>query len=337
MKISITNYPFYKYSIFKKKFNGGPYIFLRRLSDSLEENYNLKIKPFFLFPDYTIYLGGKKIRKKNYILRLDGVNIDIKDEQRKEKNKIISENIYYSSGIIFHSEFSKKIHEKYFDLSEKKYKIIHNGVPLNKFNSNGNNLRKLLGFKIDDFIIICSGRWKRRHKRLIEIIEFFNIISENISNYNFKLLVLGDIPINFKTNNEKILFAGDIDVIDLPNWYRTGNLYIHMAWIEPSGNSHLEAIASGLPVLCVNNGGLKETVKLTNSGIVSKADKEYDYELTDYYNPPKPNFNTLFNDFKKLILNYNKYKNQIYLKPIDIKNTAKEYLDFIYDINTNKQ
>ena len=64
-----------------------------------------------------------------------------------------------------------------------------------------------------------------------------------------------------------------------------------------------------MPVLCVNNGGLKETIKLTKA-IISHADKNYNYELVDYYNPPKPNYSILMEDFK-ILTNYEEIKKSI--------------------------
>jgi len=338
MNISIINYPFYKFRIFKYKFKGGPYIFLRRLTDVFENEVDLKIKPFFLKNDLTLYLGGKTINNnKKYLLRLDGVNIDVRDRLRIQKHKIIEDNIKNCSGIIFHSEYCKLIHEKFFNLKEKKIKIIHNGVPLQQFTKYGNNLREKIKYNSNDFVIICSARWTRRHKRLIEIIEFFNILKHNEDKLSLKLLVLGEVPKNLNIKDNDIYFAGDIDVKNLPEWYRTANLFIHLAWIEPSGNAHLEAIACGLPVLCVNNGGLKETIKLTKSGIISHADKNYNYELVDYYNPPKPNYSILMEDFKKILTNYEEIKKSIDLSPIDIRNTAKQYKNFINEIYNQKK
>ena len=43
----------------------------------------------------------------------------------------------------------------------------------------------------------------------------------------------------------KILFLLDMLRKETPYWYRSANLYLHLAWIEPT-NSQAEAIASGL-------------------------------------------------------------------------------------------
>ncbi len=330
MKISVINYPLYKIPYLrKKKFNGGPYIFLRRLTDQFENTNNINLKFTSKNSDIHLSMGGKKINYKlNYVLRLDGMFIDSKDNNRLLKNKILKESILNANGLIFISKFCKDLCNSIFDIKFPLQTVINNGVPLKNFSKIGPNNRAIAGFKAEDFVIVSSARW-RRHKRLKELIEFFYLIKRYNKSFNFKLLILG------KTNNlynsfsdNDVFFTGDIDNKDLPMWFRSANAYINMAWIEPAGNTHLEAIATGLPVLTVNNGGLKETVLETKSGIVSNADKKYNYELVDYYNPPKPDYRILLNDFKKLLNQYDSIRNNIHLDSIDIKNVSKKYSNF---------
>ena len=330
MKISITNYPLYKFPVLrKKKFNGGPYIFLRRLTDQFEKSPDINLQYFKTYSNLHLALGGKDLGKLDKcILRLDGMNIDIKDKNRKNQHKIFIDNILNSKAIVFNSKFCKDVWMKANDIKFPTNTIISNGVPLDQFSKNGHNMRDSLGFTKNDFIIVSSARW-RRHKRLKELIEFFKIIKTKNNSYNFKLLILGN-TINFENNidTKDIYFAGDIDSRDLSSWFRTADLYINMAWLEPSGNTHLEAIASGVPVLTVNNGGLKETVIATNSGIISHSDKIYNYDLIDYYNPPKPDYEILYNDFEKILSKLNEIKENINLEPIDIKTISNQYKTF---------
>ena len=95
----------------------------------------------------------------------------------------------------------------------------------------------------------------------------------------------------------------------MPDWYRTANVYVlhGLTIIQIS----CEAIACGLPSICTNNGGNKELIENCNAGIVSNADKEYQFELVDYYNPPKPNLEVLEKDFFTIYENYSFYKNRI--------------------------
>ena len=71
---------------------------------------------------------------------------------------------------------------------------------------------------------------------------------------------VADVTIVGMGDAKDIIFAGYVEEKDLPCWYRSSNLYLHLAWIEPNANSQAEAIASGLPSLCANNGGNFELV-----------------------------------------------------------------------------
>ena len=41
----------------------------------------------------------------------------------------------------------------------------------------------------------------------------------------------------------KILFQWVIN--SLSKWYRSADIYLHLAWIEPCGNTQIEAMAQG--------------------------------------------------------------------------------------------
>ena len=152
----------------------------------------------------------------------------------------------------------------------------------------------------------------------------------NSQREKYKLIVLGDNYENI--NNQNIIFAGEQKPQDLPNWYRTGDVYLHLAWIEPCGNTQTEAMACGLPTICCNNGGIGETVNAANGGIVVDADNLYNFDFIDYYNPPEPNYINLIKAVKKVFSNLDYYKNKINFEYLDINIDAIEYIKFIKKI-----
>ena len=144
------------------------------------------------------------------------------------------------------------------------------------------------------------------------------------------MIILGksDLFKNFQ-NNKQIIFAGEIKPSNLAAWYRTADVYIHLAWIEPAGNTQNEAIGCGLPVICSNNGGLKDTVIRSNAGLVSFTDENYNFSYVDYYNPPEPNYLNLIQDVNNVFENLESYKSKIKFNEIDINLVAKKYEKFI--------
>ena len=240
-----------------------------------------------------------------------------------QANKLIFDSIDNSIGTIFISDFTKNLVKKFHKNFNTKNIVINNSVPLNIFSPDGKNLRDKLNINSQDFVIIVSAAW-RRHKRLDEILELFFKLKTKIK--NLKLIILGKYNMNKK--DPDIILADTISHDMLPQWYRTANIYLHLSWIDQNPNTLVEAIACGLPSLCTNNGGTRELIEKTNSGIVSYVDENYNYQLVDYYNPPKPNYDTLIKDFMEIYNNYKEYKNNINTAPIDLTEAAKKYLNF---------
>ena len=47
----------------------------------------------------------------------------------------------------------------------------------------------------------------------------------------------------------------------------------------------MEAIACKIPCVGFNNGGVSEMISLCNAGLTCDADKEYNFDYVDLYNP----------------------------------------------------
>ena len=324
MKLSIDSYPF----LVEPKI--GPLIFLKRLSKCIQNNFNNISILSRYNPNYDIGIFStldKSIFKKPFIIRLDGLFIDklnTKYVSIQENEKIYNSTLK-SSGIIFVSEYCKNIYENIFGNLNKPYKIINNGVSLEQFKVEGSNYRNQLKINNKNFVILSSASW-RRHKRLNETIKFYKLLKKKIP--NLILIILGKNELINKNKDKSIIFAGQVNEEDLSKWYRTANLYLHLAWIEPNSNSQAEAIASGIPTLCANNGGNFELVKKTKSGIISECDDKVKYGLIDYYNPPEPNYEVLEKNFFEIYNNYNFFRKNIIRTNIDIKKSAEEYINF---------
>jgi len=288
--------------------------------------------PFFDIALYSVY--EKNFFNKKYILRVDGIYFDSKNTagNTNELNNKIFDSIQKSIGVIYISNFSKMMVHKFFGKLSIPETVIHNKVPLDIFNKHGENFREKLGFKKNDRVLITSAHW-RRHKRLEETISLVKYLNE-VDKYNYKLIILGNNK-DRKQSDKNIYFAGEIKPYNLGNWYRTADIYIHLAWIEPCGNTQIEAMACGLPVICCNNGGIGETIIEANGGIVVNTDPNYEMNYIDYYNPPIPNFKELHKSINKIFKELNYFKKNINLKTLDIDYGAELYTSFIKDVYKN--
>ncbi len=322
MKLAVDYYPFLSF------YHSGPKVFLKRLVDSIKKNKLASIhSPFLPFYDIGLFsVYNKSIFNKKFALRVDGIYFDKKNTFGKTTllNKDIFDSIDKSEGVIFISDFSRKIVEKFNGNFNKPFIVVHNKVPNNIFNFKGDNYRKKLNLKKNEKILITSAHW-RRHKRLEETIELLNIL--NSKNDIYKLIILGESKKNY--NNKNIIVAGEISPNKLASWYRTADLYVHLAWIEPCGNTQIEAMACGLPVVCCNNGGIGETVVNASGGIVVKSDSDYQFDNIDYYNPPKPNYKKLIDAIEEIFEDHQNFSQRINLKYLNIDNAAIQYTNFV--------
>ena len=318
---------------------GGPSIFIDRLKKSLEKLKLNKVSYFF-DPSIDIYLCINRIFynpwNKPIIFRLDGVPHK-KYLIRKKFDKfthIFNNNLNNAKGIIYQSKFCELITKRFFDLDKNiPSTIIYNGVDLIKFNKKGPNLRKILNIETKDLVFLASANFRSKNKRLKSVIDNFNNYKtkKNIKKY---LIILGNINKNLgitkqALKSKNIIIAGKIDTKNLPEWYRTGDIFLHFTYIDFCPNAVVEAIASGLPVLCTNLGGTRELVEMTNSGIVVDADKIKKLDEYDLWNPPEPNKQKISDGISKIIKNKNKIQKKMNLNSINIDKVAKKYSDFI--------
>jgi glycosyltransferase involved in cell wall biosynthesis len=330
MKLAIENL-----SLFSSKQIASK-VFLNNLKKTLKDYYKCNFTNYYM-PFYDIALfatTNKSVFNKPFILRLDGIYIDklntIKNSDAE--NDKIFDSIKKSSGVIFNSSYSKNIVEKFYKKIEKPTAVIYNGIDQTIFNSNGPNLRKKLGIDDSNIVLISCAVW-RRHKRLEETIKFFEILKAQ-KKKKLKLIIIGSNANNAIVDPD-IIFSGYIQRNELPAWYRSADIYLHLSWIEANSNSQSEAISCGLPVLCSNNGGNHEIVTDSYSGIVSQCDKEFNYSKVDLYHPPEPDYKILLEDFNKLLNLRFEIKKKINLDKLNIIYIAKQYYDFIKKVYKN--
>lgn len=143
-------------------------------------------------------------------------------------------------------------------------RIIPNGVDFLKFkrddNFNREEFRKKLGFKNDDKLIISTSRLVKKNgtKDLLKSLSYLED--------KFKFLILGEgeekddlIKISKELNLEnKVHFLGTINHQELPKYLWASDIFCRPSLSEGLGNSFLEAMASGLPVVATEVGGIPD-------------------------------------------------------------------------------
>ncbi len=257
--------------------SSGPNSFGKRLAMGLIESghdlelydgTNADISIVFIEP------SGRPLAKK-VIQRLDGIWFS--PSEFETKNSAIKNLYQRADGVIWQSEFDKGMTTKWWN-NPKKGSIIRNGI----------NAPKIKSFQIPaleqlrqqyEMLFVCSANWHPQ-KRLLTNIELYKHLRNFYS--SSALIVLGLNPTQIA--DPHIFYAGSqphevcLEIFSAANWM------LHTAWLDHCPNTVVECLSQDTPVVCSDQGGTKELVQ--NYGVILKESKEYNFELTDYNNPP---------------------------------------------------
>lgn len=285
----------------------GPNMFMSRLIKCLESNHGVVFtnkKPHIALG--VIFLPQKGAKR---IVRVDGCYYN-KAYMSGGINKAVFNAINKADGVIFQSEFSKKMCLKMLGAKPKLNTVIYNGVDQNWISNIAFNKEYA-----DSKIFIATASW-RNSKRPKSIVKSF--IHANIP--HSRLLMIGKI--DKKINHPAVNYLGKRSSEDIISLLKNSNALIHLCKIESCSNSIIEALSCGIPVVCNNIGGSPELVK--NDGIILKCDEPFDFKFIDEKNVDNLDVDIVADGLKK-VLN----KDWKISRPdLDINICAEQYYKF---------
>ena len=139
---------------------------------------------------------------------------------------------------------------------------------------------KRAGIPEDAVVILYAGRISPE-KNIGLLVDFMSILSEDNEN-DFRLLVAGDGPQAewLKETAEqkmpgKIVMLGHLDKETLANYYANADVFVHPNPKEPFGIGPLEAMASGVPTVVPNAGGLLFYATSDNTWLMEPTPENY--------------------------------------------------------------
>lgn len=155
-----------------------------------------------------------------------------------------------------------------YEFNINNYNLIPNGVDFELFSKEADVID--LGFKEDDFVLFTSSRLVVKNNLGI-VIEALSKLPEN-----FKFVIAGKGPlendlkkqVNDLNLNNRVIFLGHIDQDKLPAYQFACNAFIRPSLSEGFGNSFIEAMASRLPVIASDRGGIPDFIFNRQNGIV---------------------------------------------------------------------
>lgn len=124
-----------------------------------------------------------------------------------------------------------------------------------------NQLRNKYNINNDDTVLVSVCRLSPE-KNVLESIEHFISIKNDYP--NLKLLIVGGGTEETKLksivmeNNveDRIKFTGDIPMEDVWKYYKCGDIFISSSLSEIQGLTYIEALSSGLPIICRKDNAL---------------------------------------------------------------------------------
>ena len=214
--------------------------------------------------------------------RIDGIYFNTKGDYNTQ-NANIKRTYGLAKGVIFQSEFNKKLTTKYFG-EHPNTTVIHNGADIELIE----NTKPLEHSIIDSYenVWSCASSW-RPHKRLKENIRYFLEHSGD----NDCLVVAGST--DYPNTHRRVFFVGDLSQEALTALYKRSKYFLHLAWLDHCPNVVVDARASGCKVVCSSAGGTKE---IAGEDAIVIEEEPWDMNPVELYNPPKMNFNKVIDN-----------------------------------------
>lgn len=160
-------------------------------------------------------------------------------------------------------------------IPEQNRRVVHNGIDISQFQINlsreeKNKLRERFRLRVTDFVVLFTGRLTQE-KGIKELILSF----QKLRMPNLKLLIVGarffssDIRSSFEEEihvladqlKDRIVFTGYVPYNMMPQIYAIADIAVLPSlWEEPAGLTIMEAVASGIPLITTNAGGIPEYI-----------------------------------------------------------------------------
>lgn len=194
--------------------------------------------------------------------------------------------------------------KKAYELFKNKYKVDRNiyivptGIEVDRFYKENNKIknisakRKMLGINNKDFVILFVGRIGKEKNIELLLKAMPNILKKCP---NTKLLIIGDGPEldeykNYVVDNklsEKIIFTGKVPWEEIPEYYLMSDVFATASVSETQGLTVIEAMASSLPVVCINDESFVNTVIDNLNGKIFEDQEGYEKSIIELYNDSK--------------------------------------------------
>lgn len=296
--------------------------FSARLIEALEKNGVDVVQGVNREADIALHIGRMHFKPKarRQVLRLGPAHINTSFPY-KRLNLEKWQSVKAANAIVYQSQYSKAVCEKFIGKPNVPTAVIFNGIDVEKMMSVEPHVSE---FKHN---IMASTRVWLPQKRLKQIVKAFHLADIPDS----CLWVCGDVGKykKYKANNIKML--GVLPFKSLASLYRMADVFVHIVYLDACPNSVVEAMAAGCNIVCSDQGGTKELLTSANTDFCV-TDKEYDFKPIDLNKPPKLNVLRLADAIENKVEYAGERDGPEDPHRIDIDTIAKKYIKFFESI-----
>ncbi len=171
---------------------------------------------------------------------------------------------------------SLPIMEELFSHGLNTIEYLPHGVDTEVFNPKFRSVewKEKLGIE-NKFALLYAGRlvWE---KDLATLADTYKILSSQRNDISF--IIAGDGPIKEELKNlmPNAIFLGHLSGNDLSTVYASSDIFVFPSTTETFGNVTVEAMASGIPPICVREGGAYGIIKEGVTGLIAEPKNPYD-------------------------------------------------------------
>ncbi|MGC6470092.1 MAG: N-acetyl-alpha-D-glucosaminyl L-malate synthase BshA [Flavobacteriales bacterium] len=256
-EVSVLDYPLFEYAPYELLLSS------KIVDVAISEQLDL-MHVHYAIPHASAAYSAKQILKTKaiklpYITTLHGTDITLLGKDKSYK-PVIEFAINQSDAVTAVSHSLKQDTFSFFNI-DNDIQVIPNFIDFNLYNNNSTDSLDRSDFAKSDEKIICHISNFRKLKRVDDVIRIFKGIQDKISS---KLVLVGQGPEEDKVTalvndlglNDRVLHLGNFNRIDQIT--AISDLFLLPSETESFGLAALEAMASAVPVISSNVGGLSE-------------------------------------------------------------------------------
>lgn len=237
-------------------------------------------------PLQTEILQSAKRKGLNIVVNQNGVAFPAWDGANYERsNRALKALIHFADFIIYQSQFCKDSAERYISPPNVPSEVVYNPVDTRLFSP------EIDSQKPQSLTLLLGGNQYEKY-RLELALQTLAVLRREEP--RAKLIVTGDLwlprpeaeawtkqTLREMNLTDSVTFTGTYAQTDAPALYSQAHLLLHTKYADPSPGLVLEALALGLPVVYLNNGGVPELVGCAGIGVRV----EHDWDKINLPNP----------------------------------------------------